>query len=130
MKIYKMLYTEQVNGLLGMFGDNDTVSWALEPKEGAKVVSCKEECKCYDTQYAIEYDIDEDITLEALLELMCKELSVKEVKQICEADKMVEQIFLAHISGKEERDKIASKLESAENAANNASAFAALSMLK
>lgn len=115
MKIYEMLYMERHR--------SDKKYWLLNAEEGSKIVRSRAECTCYKTLYAIERET-ENMSLKWLMDVMYKEMSVEEIKEICNNHEKLEQFFIAYLSGERMREDL-EEIKSAANSAND-SASAAL----
>lgn len=128
MKIYKMSYSKKGEGFLGTYS-KDSTYWALSPREGAEIVFNENDCKYYDKWYAIEKQLEEDMSVEEILEVMHKKLSLNEIKQLTEADDFLKKMFLCYLTNPMCSSDYNEKLEEIRKTVSDAEGMASYSII-
>ena len=127
MKIYKMIYSKKEVGFLGTYS-KDSTYWALTPREDAEIVFDKNDCKYYDKWYAIEKNL-ENMSIKKILEVMYKNLSFDEVKQLVNEDEFLNNIFLCYLANPMSSSEFNKKLDEIKKNTNNAEEMATLGFI-
>lgn len=115
MKLYNVLKTIRVKGCIIPYSSEDVENyWCVEPPKDAQVVPIGGD-NCYETLYAIEYDVNDDFSTEKLMNIMLKKLSIAECKKICKSDKEIEKFYLSYLQNPLNNDEFKDILNKAIN---------------
>lgn len=123
MKIYKIIKTTK-----GFLGDYENITWYLDKPENAVLVNSINDCKKYNTRYAIECEL-EKFSIKDILELLTKDLSFSETMRVCEENKQIKELLMQYIQNPLVSSDFQKKLKEIKEKTDSASGLAAMSLL-